>query len=195
MAIESQSDERMESPQVSLRPLLFAALGVLMLLASAVGILEAIYHWQVPVKSYPAPEQFPQPRVQTGQVGQLHRLEAEQTQRLQQYKWVDRKQGLIQIPIDRAMQLLAGEGNQAYAPLISAQSLASPSAGAERLITPQAQPSPGGTPPNPQPSPQPSPGAAASPPSNPSVQSQPTPAPGGNATNIGSPSDTTGQRP
>ncbi len=138
MAIELHSDDKFQSPAVATRPILLAALGALLLLAAAIGGLEAIYYWQVPVRHYAAPEQFPQPRVQTGQVEQRERIEAKQKSRLTGYHWVDRTQGLVQIPIERAMQLLAAEGMQAYAPVLAAaQALSSPSAGAERLMTPQ----------------------------------------------------------
>jgi hypothetical protein len=146
MAIETHGDERLELPEVSTRPLLYIAVGFLVLLACAVGLLHAVYLHAVPNQTLPAPEMFPQPRVQTGQTEQLHLLEDAQTRRLNEYSWVDRKQGLVQIPIDRAMQLLAAEGAKAYDPLLPPQALDAPGAGAERLTTPSAQPSPGTTP-------------------------------------------------
>jgi hypothetical protein len=139
MASESHGDERFESPEVRIRTVLLNGLGVLLLLMLAIWMLGAVYYWQVPVQSFPAPEQFPAPRVQTGQRQQLQRLESEQESRLTSYRWLDQKQGLVQIPIERAMQILAAEGMQAYAPLAPAQALSSPSAGAERLMTPQTQ--------------------------------------------------------
>lgn len=144
MATDLRTDEKLQSPQVSTRAMLGVAVAVLMLLALAVGVLNAVYYWLVPVQSFPAPEQFPQPRVQAGQAEQLRRLEADQMGRLNAYRWTDRQQGLVQIPIGRAMQLLAGEGGQAWAPLISSQSLSAPGAAAERALTPQAQPPAGG---------------------------------------------------
>lgn len=137
MAIEWHGDEKFQSPAVNTRPILLSALAALVLLAGAIGGLQAIYYWQVPVQSLPAPEQFPQPRVQTGQAEQLRRIESEQMSRLVGYHWVDRQQGLVQIPIERAMALLAKEGVQAYAPLVPAQALSAPTAGAERLMTPE----------------------------------------------------------
>jgi hypothetical protein len=146
MAIETHGTERMESPEVSTRALLYIAAGLLVMLACAIGLLHAMYVRAVPDQTLPAPEMFPQPRVQTGQVEQLHLVEDAQTRKLSEYRWVDRQQGLVQIPIDRAMQLLASEGGQAYDPLLPPQALASPEAGAERLTTPQPQPSPGAAP-------------------------------------------------
>ena len=42
----------------------------------------------------------------------------------------------MQIPIERAMELLAGKGMEAYAPLAPAEALSAPTAGAQRAITP-----------------------------------------------------------
>lgn len=137
MAIEARNEERLESPQVRTGYVLLCALASLAILGGSIAILNAVYYWQVRVRSFPAPRQFPQPRVQTGQRAQLRDLQKQQLSRLGGYRWVDRKNGLVQIPIDRAMQILAGEGTQAYAPLAPAQALSSPEAGAERLQTPQ----------------------------------------------------------
>lgn len=174
MAIETHGNERMETPEVSTRSLLYIAAGFLVMLACAVGLLHAMYVHAVPDQTLPAPEMFPQPRVQTGQVEQLHLVEDAQTRRLSEYAWVDRNQGLVQIPIDRAMQLLAGEGAKAYDPLLPPQSLGSPEAGAERLTTPQPAPStapaPASTPASksePRPSPATAPAAVPAPPPEP----------------------------
>lgn len=136
MALESHSDEKLQSPAVATRPVLLLALGALLLLAAAIGGLQAVYYWQVPVQHYPAPEAFPQPRVAPRETDELRQLEAKQKSRLEGYHWVDRQQGLVQIPIERAMQLLAQEGKQAYAPLVPGAALSSPQAGAQRLTTP-----------------------------------------------------------
>jgi hypothetical protein len=142
MAIESQAGERLESPEVATRPVLLAALGVLLLVFGTVGILAAIYYREVPVQRLPTPEKFPPPRVETKEREERLRIEAEQARRLAGYHWVDRKQGLAQIPIERAMQLLAGEGLQAYAPLARADALSTPAAGAQRIVRPELTPAP-----------------------------------------------------
>jgi hypothetical protein len=132
---ETHRGEKPETPQVSTRAVILNAGGILLLLAFAIGVLDVVYYRQVSVQSFPAPEKFPRPRVETGQRVELHHLEAAQRRRLDSYRWVDHKQGLIEIPIDRAMQILAAEGEKAYQPLAPASALATPSAGAERLIT------------------------------------------------------------
>lgn len=142
MAIESQVEERLESPEVATRPILLAALGVLLLVFGTVGTLAAIYYREVSVQRLPTPEKFPQPRVETKEREERLRIEAEQARRLAGYHWVDREQGLVQIPIERAMQLLAGEGIQAYAPLAPAEALSAPTAGAQRVVAPRPAPAP-----------------------------------------------------
>ena len=138
MAIEARNEERLESPQVRTGYVLLCVLGGLAILGGTIAMVGTVYYWQVRVQSFPAPQQFPQPRVQTGQRAQLRELQKRQSSRLHVYRWVDQKNGLIEVPIDRAMQILATEGMQAYAPLAPAQALSAPSAGAERLQTPQA---------------------------------------------------------
>ncbi len=140
MAIESHAAEKFESPEVSTRPVLLAALGVLLLVLGTVGFLGAIYYREVSVQQLPAPEKFPQPRVETREREERLRIEAQQASRLVGYRWVDRKVGIVQIPIERSMQLLASEGMQAYAPLAPGGALSSPTAGAQRVITPAPAP-------------------------------------------------------
>lgn len=140
MAIESPGTEKLESPEVETRVVLLAALGVLVLVLGTVGVLGAIYYREVSVQRLPTPEKFPQPRVESKERQERLRIEAGQAARLAGYRWIDRKEGIVQIPIERAMQLLAGEGMQAYAPLASAQALSSPTAGAQRIITPAPAP-------------------------------------------------------
>ena len=146
MTLETHGEEKLQSPAVATRVVLLSALGALLLLAAAIGGLQAVYYWQVPVQHYPAPETFPQPRVAPAEADELRQLEAKQQSRLEGYRWVDRQQGLVQIPIERAMQLLAQQGKQAYAPLAPGEALSGPQAGAERLTTPTSAPTQGRSP-------------------------------------------------
>src|SRR5258708_16228643 len=85
---------------------------------AAIWGLNAVYDWQVPNRSLPAPEQFPSPRVQTHQAEQLKDLLAAQRQQLTEYEWADQNKTLIRIPIERAMEIIAQRGARAYAPLL-----------------------------------------------------------------------------
>lgn len=61
----------------------------------------------------PAPLMAPQrvlpptPRLQVNPTTDLVEMRATQQQRLSTYGWVDRKAGVVRIPVDRAMELMA----------------------------------------------------------------------------------------
>ena len=52
----------------------------------------------------------PPPRLQVNAPEDLKVMEAEKTEELTTYGWVDRRQGVARIPIERAMELLATRG-------------------------------------------------------------------------------------
>jgi hypothetical protein len=57
---------------------------------------------RVPVRELP-----PEPRLQAEPVEDLRRLRDEEDAVLESYAWIDRSQGIVQIPIERAIELLA----------------------------------------------------------------------------------------
>ncbi len=59
---------------------------------------------------------FPGPALQSDPVGDLRKLEAAQAKQLHGYAWVDREHGIVQVPIERAMQLVVARGGNAYDP-------------------------------------------------------------------------------
>jgi hypothetical protein len=52
----------------------------------------------------------PQPRLQVDPAADLARFRAEEEKRLDTYYWVDKKSGIVHIPIDQAMKQLAAKG-------------------------------------------------------------------------------------
>jgi hypothetical protein len=52
----------------------------------------------------------PGPRLQTSARADLARFRAHEEQTLNSYGWIDRNKGLVRIPIERAMNLLAQRG-------------------------------------------------------------------------------------
>lgn len=52
----------------------------------------------------------PAPRLQTDPAGERLELEERDRARLETYGWVDREQGVVRIPLERAMDLVAEEG-------------------------------------------------------------------------------------
>lgn len=141
MPVEEHLSYPPEPPAVDLRTVTWPALAVLVLLALAIGGLYAVYEFELPVKTPPQPQTFAQPRVATheSEIAALRELAGEQKQRLQSWRWANDQHTLVEVPIDRAMQLLAQKGGDAWAPLLPQQpALASPTAGAQRAITPDA---------------------------------------------------------
>src|SRR5437764_2062755 len=137
MADEAPGREELASPEVVTRPVVLAALGTLAVVVIAILLLAGIYAWQVPGRSLPAPQTFPEPRVQAHEAEERQRIEAEQRRSLSEYRWADENKTLVQIPIERAMKIIAAKGEQAYAPVVpSSSALSSPTAGAQRAVTP-----------------------------------------------------------
>jgi hypothetical protein len=152
VSAESHVQQTPESPAVSTRGVAWSAFGALVLLAGTIGVLQAIYRSSVPVKAPPPPQKFSQPRVDTEEVEELHRTRAAQSNQLETWRWANDQHTLVQIPIERAMQLLTQKGGDAYAPLLPQQpALSSPTAGAQRVITPGETPNAATAPKDPAP--------------------------------------------
>lgn len=60
-------------------------------------------------KDYPQTE-FPNPRLETDERGQLNSIRLQEEETLASYGYVDKNAGTIRIPIDRAMDLIAQRG-------------------------------------------------------------------------------------
>lgn len=54
--------------------------------------------------------QLPEPRLQINPVQDLRLLAGAESRRLNSYGWVDRQAGLVRIPIERAIQIVAAKG-------------------------------------------------------------------------------------
>ena len=55
-------------------------------------------------------EKFAEPRLETDERRQLDDVRLQEERRLNSYGWVDEKSGVVRIPIERAMQLVAQRG-------------------------------------------------------------------------------------
>lgn len=53
---------------------------------------------------------FPQPRLESDERTEINGFRTEEEKRLNSYGWVDQNAGVVHIPIDRAMQLIAQQG-------------------------------------------------------------------------------------
>ena len=138
-----------EWPSVDYRIVILAAIASLLLVAGAIGVLYTAYQRSVRVKDVPAPQTFSQPRVapSKAEVAERTRLASEQERQLETWQWADQRHTLVQIPIERAMQILAQRGNDAWAPPQAA--LSSPTSAAQNATTspsPAAEQRSGGQP-------------------------------------------------
>ena len=109
----------LEAANVATWPVLFTVIGFFVFVGLSLVGLRAYYAWDVrgPVRDAAtilcraAPPGRPE--------GRSEPFPSRQRQRLTGYAWVDRSQGLVRIPIGRAMDLIAARGADAYAPLDS----------------------------------------------------------------------------
>lgn len=69
---------------------------------------EAVSPTPNPVAARLGPRQPPAPRLQADPRADLDALRARDARILETYEWIDRDAGIARIPIDRAMELLAG---------------------------------------------------------------------------------------
>jgi len=96
------------------------AIGVILLTAASIFVLIALLpHWEIRVsanQSSPAGSAIdarklpPEPRLQDNAVQDLQRMRTAEDLTLSGYGWVDQKKGVVRIPIDRAIDLLAQRG-------------------------------------------------------------------------------------
>jgi hypothetical protein len=110
-----------EVSDVNTRAIVVAGLGLLVVLAAvfvAVTALQASYIGERPTSvaelpgltPLPTPELPPAPRLDSEPGEDLRRYRAQQEQLQRSYGWVDRSAGVVRIPIDRAIDLLAQRG-------------------------------------------------------------------------------------
>ncbi len=114
---EPPVESKHETRDLSFRTIaLFAASLIFILAIVSIGLLvlfSALATGQAKSDVLPSkvtPQLPPEPRLEVVPGGDLHVLQATEDKQLSTYGWVDRKQGIVHIPIDQAMQLLAKQG-------------------------------------------------------------------------------------
>lgn len=118
MARETVLAERREPEDLNPRAVLLVGLGTLGLVVAVVGmcwLFERLSDIQGP-STHP-PTAFAPPRLQSDPAGELRDYQAAEKARLSAYAWADREKGLMRIPIERAMGMVAARGREAFAPL------------------------------------------------------------------------------
>jgi len=119
MDTEAPGHERRD---VDVRRIVLVGVG-LVVLAALVQL--AIYFqmmglWSARQATLPAPPPVatalpstpPEPRLQTAPADDLRDLRRTEEERLDSYGWVDRRTGIVHVPIERAMELLAREASR-----------------------------------------------------------------------------------
>jgi hypothetical protein len=96
---------------------LFAVSLVVALLVIHFFALGTFHHLAQQSSAYPPPspfapthENFTGPRLLVNQKLDMEAFRASEDALLNNYGWVDRKQGIVRVPIDRAIELLARQG-------------------------------------------------------------------------------------
>jgi hypothetical protein len=109
-----------ELSDVNIRGLVTFLAGLVISLAVVVIAVAGMFVWlmrkaeeadppQPPLAEMRA-KQPPAPRLQESPAGEMDDLAAEQTVLLEQTKWIDDQQKIVQIPIERAMEVVANRG-------------------------------------------------------------------------------------
>lgn len=153
MATDSDAD--LQKPDVDARAIVGLVAGFLVFTAIAVVGLR-FYYVHAHVGHAAGPREFPEPQLETHNHQDLGALQKRQRDQLQDYAWRDRERGLVRIPLERAMEIIASRGAAAYDPLKS------------------PAPTPTSTP-----APTPTPASAAAPTPTPAPSTAPSQTPGG----------------
>ncbi len=116
MPTEEMGHRALPQPaDVDNRAVLAVVGGFLLFVAAAIAGLLLFLNAKAPSAFFPPVERrFPAPALQPSPQADLAQFEAEQQARLSGYAWVDRDHDQARIPIDQAMQLVAGRGPHAY---------------------------------------------------------------------------------
>jgi hypothetical protein len=110
-----------ETAGIDNRAVLAIVGGFLLFVGAAIAGILLFLNSEAPGAFTPrAKNRFPSPELQSSPEDDLTRFEAAQRARLTTYAWVDRDHNIARIPIDQAMQLVAGRDQHAYDALRSA---------------------------------------------------------------------------
>jgi hypothetical protein len=116
MSDEARHDE-LEPGGVATRKVTLLAFAILLFLAASMGGLYVTFIDWTPVDRTPSVKVFPRPRQEAEPAKELHALLAKQHGDLTSYRWIDTARKRVAIPIDRAMQIIAQRGQNAFDPL------------------------------------------------------------------------------
>lgn len=104
---------RTEPEGVAARPVLYIAVGFLAFVGLCLGGIFLYYSDVIGTRRSVKLEPFPAPQLQRTPLSDLEKLQQKQQAQLHGYAWVDKNQGIVRIPIERAMQIVAARGGTA----------------------------------------------------------------------------------
>ena len=116
---DEAKNTRPEPSSVDWRGVLAFAGGILLFLFASMGVLFLIYGDVIPRVASRPPANFPVPRLQADESAALSDFLIRQRAELDSFRWENADHTLVGIPIERAMQIIAARGNDAYAPIES----------------------------------------------------------------------------
>ena len=116
------------------------AIALVLLCIGSVALLLGLFHYFITREGPPPPKAYsdlaragvkqpPAPQLETTPVLQLQRERAEEDRMLNSYGWIDKEHGIVRIPIEKAIDLLARKGlpSRSQAPATSSVSVPSES--------------------------------------------------------------------
>jgi hypothetical protein len=115
--VEERPD-RHEALKTATRPLWLFIAGMAIFIALSAFGLAGLYRWFAASPGTPEPvtpliperQEPPSPRLQTSPVHDMGAFRATEDRVLSTYGWVDRNAGVVRIPIDRAIDIVAQRG-------------------------------------------------------------------------------------
>ena len=103
-----------EPEGVPARPVITIAVGFLIFVAACLAGLFLYFSDVIGARKPLKLEAFPAPQLQRAPLSDLELLHQKEQAQLQGYAWVDKEQGIVRIPIERAMQIVASKGAAAF---------------------------------------------------------------------------------
>ena len=118
MSEQAHRDDDLEPAGVHTFGVLATVGGFALLLATAIVVLRFLFLATVSERHPNVPTVFPQPRLTAHLETESRELFSRQRRALGHYRWLNAEHTLVAIPIERAMQIVAGRGAQGYAPIV-----------------------------------------------------------------------------
>jgi len=115
--MSAEHDAAREKPAVREALIASVMAGFVVLVVAATVGLFFFYQALARNTGFVKVQEFPAPRLQTLSDGLRDPEIARQQADLQRFRWIDRSRGVFQIPIERAMRLVAARGAKGYDPV------------------------------------------------------------------------------